>query len=374
MIALKILAVDDEPGMRTGIERSLSKRSFNIPEADDEIQFNIELAPDGETALKMIEANSYDMLILDYKLPGVNGLEVMKNVLLKQKQILTIIMTAYASIETAIKATREGAYDFLTKPFTPEDLRYAVTKAAGRIVLAKKAKELQEEKKKVRFEFIRVLAHELKSPLSAVEGYLYLLRDKTNGENIEAYEHMVDRSILRLNQMRKLIVDLLDMTKIEAGTKERKLEKLNFKTILNDAVELFKNDALKKNVTVKLDCTQEISINADRQEIDMIFNNLISNAIKYNVDGGKVDIKVIDIPQGVGISVKDTGIGMTQDEMKILFTEFTRIRNEKTKDVLGSGLGLSILKKLVALYNGDINVKSEQGKGTQFDVSLKCKE
>ena len=109
---------------------------------------------------------------------------------------------------------------------------------------------------------------------------------------------------------------------------------------------------------------------ADRTEIEMIFNNLISNAVKYNRDQGRVGVTVGMTGDEVRIQVEDTGIGMTQEETQRLFSDFSRIKNEKTRHILGSGLGLSTLKKIVTLYNGEITVKSKPDVGSTFTVTL----
>ena len=114
-------------------------------------------------------------------MPGISGLDVLDRLAGMQTDMLTIMITAYASIETAVTATKRGAYDFLAKPFTPDELKSTIRKAAARLILAKQARKLAEEKRQVRFEFIRVLGHELKAPLNAVAGYLELIQERTPG-------------------------------------------------------------------------------------------------------------------------------------------------------------------------------------------------
>ena len=135
--------------------------------------------------------------------------------------MLTIMITAYASIETAVTATKRGAYDFLAKPFTPDELKSTIRKAAARLILAKQARKLAEEKRQVRFEFIRVLGHELKAPLNAVAGYLRMFKERSLGDDPAAYDEGIDRSLIRIDGMQKLIADLLDLTQIESGRKNR---------------------------------------------------------------------------------------------------------------------------------------------------------
>ncbi|MBU1109876.1 MAG: hybrid sensor histidine kinase/response regulator, partial [Candidatus Riflebacteria bacterium] len=305
-----------------------------------------------------------------YKLPDMNGLEVIEKLGERAKDLIIIMITAYASIEVAIEATRKGAYDFLPKPFTPNELRIVTRKAAERILLARKNLQLAHEKKQVRFEFIRVLGHELKAPLGAVEGYLELLKTKTLGENIDSYMQFLERSTLRLHQMRKLIVDLLDMTKIESGKKDRNLAPVNLRTAAENAIELAGTAANARGIIISLDSPPEIMLMADIGEIDMILNNLISNAVKYNREAGKVMVRLEKNADKIIIQVADTGIGMSEDEQKRLFKEFSRIRNAKTADILGSGLGLSILKRLTELYDGHISVESEPDQGTTFTLEI----
>jgi two-component system, sensor histidine kinase and response regulator len=110
---------------------------------------------------------------------------------------------------------------------------------------------------------------------------------------------------------------------------------------------------------------------ADREELEIIFNNFMTNSVKYNKDNGKVDVKIIPGENEVNLIFTDTGIGMSDEDVKRLFGEFVRIKNEKTKDILGSGLGLSIVKKLITFYDGSIDVKSVPDQGTTFTVRLK---
>jgi signal transduction histidine kinase len=215
-----------------------------------------------------------------------------------------------------------------------------------------------------------VLGHELKAPLGAVEGYLDILQSKTLGNDLESYQKVLHRSMVRLKQMRKLIIDLLDMTKIESGKKDRDLVELNLKEAAQSAIELAEPSADHKNVKIHLEAADDLVISADSGEIDMIFNNLISNAVKYNKDDGDVFVKIYGENDAVYIKVSDTGIGMSQEEQQKLFKEFSRIRNNKTADILGSGLGLSILKRLVELYEGDIKVESKPDEGTTFIINI----
>lgn len=371
MYNLNILAVDDEIGMRHGIRRVLENFKMRLPDVEDDISFSVEMAETGYEAIEKINALHPDLILLDYKLPDLTGLEILEQIDNHEGTMLTIMITAYASLETAVSAIKTGAFDFLSKPFIPEELRAKVSKAAQSIILARHVKKLNEEKRQVRFQFISVLGHELKSPLSAVEGYIYMLKDKVLGDDINKYDENISRCLVRTEQMRKLIEDLLEMTKIESGTRKRELLELDLFEIASQSVETMLPTAKKREIALELNSESPIKFTADRLEIEIIFNNLISNSVKYNRDKGRVDIFLKKDGSGsITFIVKDTGIGMTKEECDKLFREFVRIKNPKTKNILGTGLGLSTVKKIAGLYNGEVTLDSQPDVGSTFTVIL----
>jgi signal transduction histidine kinase len=371
---LNILVVDDEFGMRQGAERALRDFTVDLPDIDGAVHFAVTTAGTGEELETRLAAGHPDILLLDHKLPDTTGLDILDSLKSRKLDLLTIMITAYASLETAVVATRRGAYDFLAKPFTPEELRGAVRKAARHLVLQRKARRLAEEKRQVRFQFISVLAHEMKSPISAVEGYLQMIHSRAVGNTLEDYDRIVDRCLIRIDGMRKLIGDLLDLTAIESGQRQRNLVDLNISEIARTAVENARADAGRRGIRIELEIPDEIRMQADRTEIEMILNNLVSNAVKYNRDNGRVHVSAAAADGIVRMAVRDTGIGMTPEETKRLFTDFSRIKNEKTRNILGSGLGLSTVKKLATLYGGEITVRSQPDAGSAFTVTLRRSE
>ncbi|MCY2925830.1 MAG: ATP-binding protein [Planctomycetota bacterium] len=371
METIRILVVDDEAGMRTGAERALRNLHIHLNEfAQQDVGFEVRQAATGEEALVAIEAQAPDILLLDHKLPGISGLDILEKLQGRQDEILTVMITAYASLETAVTATKRGAYDFLAKPFTPEELTVVVRKATRHLLLQRQAHRLAEEKRRVRFEFISVLAHELKSPINAVEGYLRIVRDRGAGSDQAVYDKMIHRSLIRLEGMRKMILDLLDLTRIESGTRKREMSRVDLSALAAETVEAHAPAAAEKHVVVHLEVPEGLTIWGDRDELAIVLNNLVSNAIKYNRNEGQVGVVLTADAQAVTMAVSDTGIGMTSEEAGRLFEEFSRIKNAKTRDILGSGLGLSIVKKLVTLYNGSVTVESTPEVGTTFTVTL----
>ncbi len=368
---LRILVVDDETGMRLAIARVLNTFQVRLAdEADGTAGFEVQTAETGEEALEKIGQRVPDILLLDLKLPGISGLDVLKEVSERGLPTLTVMITAYATLETAIDATKRGAYDFLPKPFTPDELRVAVRRAVKHLVVQRQARRLAEEKRQVRFQFISVLGHELKAPLAAIEGYLQILRDGSAGSDPAVQAQIVGRALVRAGGMRRLIAELLDLTRIESGQKRRELTELDVRDVARAAIETVAPAARERRIDVVLHAPDRLAVVADRGELDILFNNLVSNAVKYNREGGRVDVTIEEAGAGVRVSVADTGIGLSPEETGRLFQEFVRIKNDRTRGIPGTGLGLSIVKKLAQLYGGDVQVHSEPGVGSTFDVTL----
>ena len=370
MDTLHILVVDDEYGMRRGADHALRDMVLNLPDINGEVRFDIRTAATGRELEEILNEGRTDILLLDHKLPDAAGLDLLDSIGKRSLDMLTIMITAYASLEHAVTATRRGAYDFLAKPFTPEELRGAVRKAARHLILQRQARRLAEEKRQVRFQFTSVLAHEMKAPIAAIEGYLQMIQERSVGDSLDAYDRMVERCLIRIEGMRKLITDLLDLTAIESGQRQRTLASVDIAEAARQSVENIRAEAQRRDIQIDLTGPAGLTMEADRTEIEMIFNNLISNAVKYNRDHGRVTVSINGSGDDIKIQVQDTGIGMTQEECQRLFVDFSRIKNEKTRHILGSGLGLSTLKKLVTLYDGEITARSQPEVGSTFVVLL----
>lgn len=372
MAALKVLIVDDEPGIRSGIRRILGNYTVDFPFLEEEFTCELLEAGSGEEAISIIDSQAVDILLLDNKLPGMDGIEVLEYINKKQYDAMVMMITSYASLDLAIKATNNGAYNFVPKPFTPQELKTAMEAIIKHLYLKRMTRKLQHEGKQIRFQFLSVLSHELKSPINAVEGYLRIMQERQVGNDLSDYQVMIDRSLERIKGMRTLIMDLLDLTKLESGRKNREMHEIDLAESARVARDTFLPMSIQKNVKMYLNSNPDkVEFKADAEDMDIIFNNLISNAVKYNRENGEVNIDLKGSEDKVIIEVSDTGIGMTEEEVALLFQDFVRIKNAKTKNITGSGLGLSILKKTVEnVYHGTITVHSTPDKGTRFTVVL----
>ena len=197
-----------------------------------------------------------------------------------------------------------------------------------------------------------------------------MIKERQFGNSVDAYEEMLDRSIERIKGMRQLILDLLDITKIESGKPTQKIEEVDLRKIVKMSIDTIRPYAIQKDVDLYLNTRDSVLMKADAGEIEIIINNLISNAVKYNKTGGRVDCFIEKNAGIVKLTVSDTGIGMSLEDKDRIFDDFVRIKNSKTRDITGSGLGLSIIRKIVDMYNGSIDVQSAPDQGSTFIITL----
>lgn len=370
MEKLKVLVVDDEPGIRSGVVRILKNYTIGFPFMEEDFSFDISEAETGERALEIIENEGADIVLLDNKLPGIQGIDVLEKISKMRIDTAVMMITSYASLDIAVKATNFGAYNFVPKPFTPDELKSSIENISKHLFLKRMTSAMKEEGKQIRFQFLSVLSHELKSPLNAIEGYLKIMEEKQAGENIADYMSMIDRSLVRIKGMRNLIIDMLDLTRLESGKKKRALCEIDINELAILTIDTIMPMAIQHNITIDSNIEKGITIEADHDELEIIFNNLLSNAVKYNRDGGKVSLNITSNDANITMTVSDTGIGISKEDLPKLFEEFSRIKNSDTRNITGTGLGLSITKKMVELYNGTIEVDSKPNFGTSFKVVL----
>ncbi|HRW26786.1 MAG: hybrid sensor histidine kinase/response regulator [Bacteroidales bacterium] len=370
MSVLNLLVVDDEPGIRSGTERVMRNFSVSYPFLDDDFTYEILTAESGEQALEIIDGTPVDIILLDNKLPGIDGIEVLEYIREKKYDAAVMMITSYASLDLAVKATTMGAHSFMPKPFTPQELRTAVEGITKNLFLKRMTSQMSREGRESQFQFLSVLSHELKSPINAVEGYVRIILDKQAGDSVEDYRGMLERCMERLKGMRALITDLIDLTKIEAGQKNRHVTNIDLHEVAKSVIDTVEPMARQKSVKIHADIPENCFIRADRSEMEIILSNLVSNAIKYNHDKGEVFISISRTDNIWRIIVEDTGIGINTEDQGKLFEDFVRIRTSETKNISGSGLGLSIARKMIDLYGGNITVESAPGKGSKFTVTI----
>ena len=285
--ALRVAMVDDEEPLCLAVVRILNKYQVHVEDVEVDVSYATTHFGSGEQFFEELEKGAeFDLLLVDLKLPGHERPGHPAEAQGQGRSILAIMITAYATFETAVQATKLGAYDFLPKPFSPEELRYAVRKATDQLIISREARRLAEEQRQVRFNFISVLSHELKAPINAIEGYLKILQPDEPADR----RPMIDRSLVRLDGMRKLIFDLLDLTRIESGQKQRAARAHRRARGRQERHRHGLAEAAERGITITLRAADPVEMVADPGEMEIILNNLVSNAVKYNKDGGTVTV------------------------------------------------------------------------------------
>lgn len=285
--------------------------------------------------------------------------------------ICTILSTPLMGKRGPIGVLR--AYGGTAYRFTEDDAAFLGAIAAEGAVAIENAQayQLLENLDQQKSQFVRMVTHELRSPVQVTYSLLNVLRRGYVGELSEKQADLVDRAHSRIKLLQTLIDDLLDLAAGKAdvlATAERGLVPLT--DVLNDVYARFEAPARDKGLALRCECPgEDLNVWGDKSELDRIVNNLVSNAVKYTLEG-EVRVEAKRTGGFVRLVVTDTGIGIPQDALPQLFTEFFRAKNAKDLLERGTGLGLAIVKDLIERYNGTIDVYSVEGQGTTFTLTL----
>ncbi|RJR38595.1 MAG: response regulator [Desulfobacteraceae bacterium] len=219
-------------------------------------------------------------------------------------------------------------------------------------------------------DFVHMVAHELRSPLVSIRQLNSVILQGLAGPLGEKQEDFINRGNRKIDGLLTLINDLLDVAKIEAGQYIQRKVPIRIEHMLGEIVALMEPRAREHRVDLSFTFKDMIPIQADPKSLEEIFNNLITNAINYSPDGGKVNVAAAGHGEYVQILVEDTGVGIDPVELPKIFDKFYRVKHPKTRQVTGTGLGLAIVKGAVEAHHGSIDVESAPGKGTTFRILL----
>jgi two-component system phosphate regulon sensor histidine kinase PhoR len=227
-------------------------------------------------------------------------------------------------------------------------------------------KQLDEMKS----DFVNMVAHELRSPLVSIRQQNSVLLEGLAGPLQEKQEEFLRRGMKKIDQLLELINDLLDIAKIEAGKHTQHKVPTDIEKIIADTVALMKPRAQEQGIALDYSCDGVCPVQADPKQIEEVFSNLITNAINYSPDGGRVSITARGLNEYIEIKVTDSGVGIDKEEIPKIFDKFYRVKHPRTRQVLGTGLGLAIVKGIIDTHHGTIVVDSTPGKGTTFKILL----
>lgn len=354
------MVIDDDVSMRDSCCQVLDRDGYRT-----------ETAEDGDNGLQKVREIKPDLVLVDLKMPGMGGMELLEKIAEIDSNIVSIVITGYATIESAVEAMKRNAYDFLAKPFTPDQLRIVIKRGLERRRLAVDSARLRREKEMMKENFVTLVSHQLRSPLASVKQFFGVIIGGFTGEVTTEQKEMIEKASKYIDELLQIINDWLDMSRIESGEITEGFEPVALAPVLSETLELLKPLAEAKKVTVKLNLRDDLPmVQSDQEVLKQAFANLISNGIRYNREGGVVIVSVGEEVNDLVVEISDTGIGISEDNLHFIFDEFFRVKSKETRGVSGTGLGLPIAKRIIEAHNGSIKVVSELGKGSTFCVYL----
>ncbi|NPV82713.1 MAG: response regulator [Candidatus Aminicenantes bacterium] len=346
----RILFIDDEEIVLRSCRRIFAGSGYEI-----------DTALSGEEGLSKALNQDFDLVVTDLKMPGIGGMEVLTRLRKSRPDTTVIIFTGYASVDTAREALKNGAFDYIPKPFTPEEIREVI----------KNALEVRAGKQKTMLDLMAIVSHELKSPVSALHTTASTLYKGYFGQLSPEQMKILETIIRNCEYLEDIIRSYLDLSKMELDQLDSFKEEIYFvKDVVEEVLALPEIQDNTKKMTVSKNFPQDFRISGDPRLLKILVRNLVSNAIKYGSEGTEVKLGLEKRDGEMVFSVHNLGVGIRPEDGPRLFRKFERLKQQGTEGVKGSGLGLYICKKIVDSHGGKIWFESEPGRWVTFYVSL----
>lgn len=362
----RVLIAEDDNISRKLLKTALAKRGFEVQQTSD--------GAEAWTALQQDEAPQ--LAILDWMMPEMDGVEVIRRMRALENRPYTyiVLLTAKGHQDDIATGLEAGADDYLTKPFNPKELHARIRVGQRMVQLHNQLEEnvcRLKELDSLKSEFLSVASHELRTPLAVMKGGVSLCLDGVAGELNEMQRDLLSDTLENIDNLTRLITDLLDMSKIEAGKISLRRETMDLAALIKKIHNGFSRSAAEKQVDMQLAlCGDTLPVYADKDKIIQVFNNLLSNALRFTPEKGRIQIGVDQKQDEYLCFVTDTGIGISEKNMKKLFSKFVQIGRVDGPGYKGTGLGLTIAKGLVEKHGGKIWANSIEGQGTTFYFTL----
>ena len=359
----RILVIDDEEIVRESCLRILQKQDYQV-----------KTAPDGSSGLDLLKEYQPDLVLVDLKMPGMSGFEVLEEIYALDATIVTIVITGFATVNSAVEAMKKGTYDFIPKPFNPDELRLIIRRGLERRKLVLETIALRNEKEMLREHFAAIVSHELKSPLGAVQQNLYALVEDLESVLSESQKEKMGRLQKRIQDLVELINTWLRLISVDISTIQENFKLVSPNDIIKKALETVDPQAVRKDISISEKEVEPLpQISGDEGTLTEAVINLLTNAIKYSQMGSEISISCQQNPANVQISVSDNGVGIADEDINFIFGDFYRGKNLPEGE-RSSGVGLSITKRIIEAHHGSIDVDSELGKGSVFTIKLPLSE
>jgi signal transduction histidine kinase len=355
----RILIIDDEQIVLDSCRRILRGTDYELKTASN-----------GNQGLKLVEEFEPDLVFVDLKMPGVSGFDVLERIRETDPTVVTIVITGYATVSSAVEAMKKGAYDFLPKPFTPDEYRLITMRGLEKRRLVLETIALRHEKEVLREHFAAIVSHELKSPLGAVQQNLYLLVKSLEDRLTDKEAERLERMRVRIDDLMKLIHTWLRVVSVDVTDIEESFTAVDVATVVEKAVESVEPQAVRKDVTLRWSVADDAGqVLGDEVTLVEGVVNILGNAVRYSHMGSEVVVLGVRDGGDVVITVTDQGVGIDAEDLPFVFEDFFRGTSGKAK-AKGSGIGLGITRRIMEAHHGTIDVESELGEGSTFRMRL----
>lgn len=355
----RILIIDDEEVVLDSCTEILKGSGFDLATASN-----------GAEGLDKMKEFSPDLIFVDLKMPGMSGLEVLGHIQTYDPTIVTVVITGFATISSAVDAMKLGTHDFLPKPFTPDEFRLITSRALDKRKLILETLALRKEKDMLRANFAAIVSHELKSPLSAVQQNLFVLSYELSDQIDEDQMARLERMKSRIAELLELIRTWLRVISTDIETIRERFEQVRLEPLITTAAESVQPQAIRKDVELIIDIEGPLSpITGDSGTLTEVLVNILNNAVKYSYPGHAVRCGASDQDGELIVSIVDTGIGISDKDLPYIFNDFYSGKHDQQEEK-GYGLGLALCSRIIEIHGGLITVESELGKGSQFQVRL----
>lgn len=355
----KILVIDDEEIVLDSCRQILKGSGYQIL-----------TAMNGALGLDLLREFHPDLVYVDLKMPGISGFEVIEKIHDLDPTTVTIVITGYATVSSAVEAMKNGAYDFLAKPFTPDEFRLITQRGLDKRRLILETIALKREKDMLREQFAAIVSHELKAPLGAVQQNLFLLMDELSDQISEEQKKRFERMKVKINDLINLIHTWLRVLSVDVKKIQENFKATSVNSIISKAIESVQPHAIRKDIELLSSMQEPVGlVYGDEGTLVEVVVNILGNAIKYSRSGSQVSIHAGKSGDEILISITDHGIGIAKEDLPYIFNDFYTKNSDKVAEQ-GSGLGLAIAHRLLDAHQGSISVESELGKGSTFVIHL----
>lgn len=355
----RILIIDDEEVVLDSCTQILNGSGVDIA-----------TAMDGTRGLMLVQEFHPDLVVVDLKMPGLSGFEVLEKTMALDPTIVPIVITGYATVSSAVEAMKRGAYDFLPKPFTPDEFRLIIRRGLEKRRLVLETIALRREREMLRENFAAIVSHELKTPLSAIQQNLFAMEAELERHLGDAQKNRLERMKSRVDDLLKLIHTWLQVITADTEKLKETFEPVSVVTVITKAVESIQPQAVRMDVEIVTSIGEPLSpVYGHEGSLVQAVLNILSNAVKYCHAGSQVRVGVEEAASTIRLCVEDSGVGISKEDLPFIFNDFYRGKSGQVVD-RGCGLGLAITRRIIEAHQGSISVESEPGKGSTFVISV----